>query len=427
MTNKNNISLEKTSKKHTCPSCSKQRFVRYYNYDTKEYLPDHVGRCDREQNCGYHYTPKQYFSDNNIKIDIRKKVIQTADKLVFQFSFDEIIKNNVKQLNGCKWNAKTKQWYIDNNKLTDEVLKFAKSNNFDIVEFSKPLKPSFISTKLLMKFKDDKNAIEKNNFLKFLKSIFKLDTIKFLYSQFLIGTMEQKTIFWQIDDNIKIRTGKIIEYNTNGKRTNNINWIHSTENLKDFNLSQCLFGLHNITSSPENKIIGIVESEKTAIIMTGLSFERGFLSNYVWLATGQKNLLKVELLKPLAKRKIVLFPDTGNDTNKHGIQIKTPFEVWSDKMPKLQKEVSKKIEISDLLERSTTPEQKKQGLDIADFVIMELKNGTPPKKIKKILSKEDQKFNFLLEKNSNLMNLVEVFECVSTSTNKPFEIIENYS
>jgi hypothetical protein len=29
-----------------------------------EHIHPSVGRCNRESNCGYHYTPKQYFQVN---------------------------------------------------------------------------------------------------------------------------------------------------------------------------------------------------------------------------------------------------------------------------------------------------------------------------------------------------------------------------
>jgi rubredoxin len=43
--------------KHTCPSCgAKRRFTRYVDA-SGNYIADHVGRCDRESNCGYHLNP----------------------------------------------------------------------------------------------------------------------------------------------------------------------------------------------------------------------------------------------------------------------------------------------------------------------------------------------------------------------------------
>ena len=33
------------------------------------YLSDSVGKCNRLNKCGYHYTPRQYFADNPHKRD----------------------------------------------------------------------------------------------------------------------------------------------------------------------------------------------------------------------------------------------------------------------------------------------------------------------------------------------------------------------
>src|SRR5688500_9533446 len=58
------MSLEKYSgseSRHTCPACgAKKRFTKYVNKETGRYIADHVGRCDRETSCGYHFTPGEY-------------------------------------------------------------------------------------------------------------------------------------------------------------------------------------------------------------------------------------------------------------------------------------------------------------------------------------------------------------------------------
>ncbi|MBW7913687.1 MAG: hypothetical protein H3C54_08345 [Taibaiella sp.] len=53
------------SSRYTCPACGKaHRFTRYIDTETGEHLAPHVGRCDREVECGYHYKPKEFFQDN---------------------------------------------------------------------------------------------------------------------------------------------------------------------------------------------------------------------------------------------------------------------------------------------------------------------------------------------------------------------------
>lgn len=51
--------------KTTCPNCGKSRcFVRYIDEQGCISFPGNVGKCDHENSCGYHYTPKEYFKDN---------------------------------------------------------------------------------------------------------------------------------------------------------------------------------------------------------------------------------------------------------------------------------------------------------------------------------------------------------------------------
>lgn len=51
--------------KISCPNCGKIRgFVRYVDEEGIIRFPDTVGKCDHENSCGYHYTPREYFRDN---------------------------------------------------------------------------------------------------------------------------------------------------------------------------------------------------------------------------------------------------------------------------------------------------------------------------------------------------------------------------
>ena len=54
------------STRYTCPQCGrKHTFTRYIDTENNnKYLSERVGKCNRLDKCGYHYTPKQYFTDN---------------------------------------------------------------------------------------------------------------------------------------------------------------------------------------------------------------------------------------------------------------------------------------------------------------------------------------------------------------------------
>ena len=101
-------------------------------------------------------------------------------------------------------------------------------------------------------------------------------------AQFYIGTSKRwpgATIFWQIDLAGRIRTGKIMLYNPqSGKRVktpyNHIDWVH--KQLKQGHFAPCLFGLHQLRGAPKDQVVGLVESEKTAVIASG------YLPAWLW-------------------------------------------------------------------------------------------------------------------------------------------------
>jgi len=285
-----------------CPACQKKEktFTLYIDTETGQHIANDVGKCCRETNCGYHYTPKQYFTDNNIQSEFRK-----------------VTNKNY---------ASIQKTVIKNTSYIDYSLFEASLDNY-----------------------------ENNTFIEYLVSLFGIETTIQLISKYYIGTSKYwngATIFWQIDTENNVRTGKIMLYNpATGKRIkqpfNHIQWVHSIISKNDFNLQQCLFGEHLITQN--NKPIAIVESEKTAIIASV------YLPQFNWLATGSLSNLNFEKLKILKDHHITLFPDLNG------------FEKWSKKAKEMSHIL--KISISELLERQTTEIEKKEGYDIADYLV----------------------------------------------------------
>lgn len=147
----------------------------------------------------------------------------------------------------------------------------------------KPEPPSHISFPV---FKRSLGNYEGNNFVKFLITQFGEEVATDLIERYFIGTSRHwngATVFWQVDSQGKIRTGRIMLYSPiTGKRTkqpyNHITWAHSSLKLTDFNLNQCFFGEHLLKD--ETKPVALVESEKTAIIASL------YLPQFIWLATG---------------------------------------------------------------------------------------------------------------------------------------------
>ncbi|MCH4821761.1 toprim domain-containing protein [Gramella lutea] len=285
--------------RYRCPSCHKPKvFTRYIDLgNSKKYIDDTVGRCDREQKCEYHLSPSEYFESTNTLIPTRSNSIPINKKVN---------------------------------------------------------KTSFIPDRYV---KQSLRVTSENNFLDYLHSVINNEeAINKVREKYFVGTSKKwfgATIFWQIDDKNRTRTGKCILYNSETGRKQKINWVHAMAKLQNFNLQQCLFGLHLINTD-NKKPIAIVESEKTAIIAS-LAFPE-----YIWMATGGLNNLKEKMLKPLRGRNVILFPDAGC------------YKIWKVKIETLPSDIN--IQISDLLYHKATPEQKREGLDIADYIIDIWKN-----------------------------------------------------
>lgn len=345
--------LDTSSQKFVCPECNKKRFVRYVNNETKEYAPEEFGRCDREQSCGYFNIPSKqnnwYLIDFLQLDEISDKAYKAVDKnAVIHF----IPTSQIKDVNqsSCwlpEWLIAEKEIPFSSaeNKSID-----AGTSNTRLTKKPKP-EPSFHTIELLDEMFNENRLTD--NFTSFLYSIFDRKIVdKVTIRYFITGTnnpWDKATIFWQIDEEENIHCGKVMQYDvTSGKRIkkpySRINWLHSVMKIENFNLDQCLFGLHLINR--DNKTIAIVESEKTAVIMAILAPE------YTWLATGGISNLKLKKLRPISSRQIVLYPDKG------------AYAKW-DKIAEEAKKKHFKIQTSDFLERTNI----EGGADIADLYL----------------------------------------------------------
>ncbi|MBP7679057.1 MAG: hypothetical protein KA096_01375 [Bacteroidales bacterium] len=214
-----------------------------------------------------------------------------------------------------------------------------------------PKPTSYIPVEL---FKASLHGYQANNFVKFLVELFGIEISNQLISKYFIGSSKHwngASVFWQIDIQGRVRTGKIMLYSpTTGKRVkepfNHITWVHTALEQPEFNLKQCLFGEHLLKD--KIKPVALVESEKTAIIASV------YLPRFLWLAVGGKENLKPEKLQVLQGRKIVLFPDLK------------AFEKWRANVQELNHLA--KFTVSDLLERKASEADKEKGLDLADYL-----------------------------------------------------------
>ncbi|MDD2674908.1 MAG: DUF6371 domain-containing protein [Flavobacterium sp.] len=326
-------SLDKSSKKFICPNCNKKTLVRYVDHETSHYIEQQYGRCDRESSCKYHVSPK----------------------------------DSTYALTPSEPKPKRERSTIPKNEITKHGQNF--KNNY---------------------------------FIQYLKNYFHEDEIKATIINYLVGTSNHwrgATVFWQIDDKEAIVTGKIMLFDiSTGKRVkkpyNHINWIHKTLKIPNYELQQCLFGLHLINEYPE-KTIALVESEKTAITMSL------FLPNYLWIATGSKGNFKKELLEPIKNFKIIVYPD------------KSEYNDWNKKATQLNQK-GYQIRCSDYVEKKDVPE----GTDLADIYF----KSKTSEKVEIKYTKTEIEVNRLAKINPAIINLIRTFELLDVDHNEIMNI-----
>ena len=293
------LDMTRPTRLFVCPNCGKRTLKRYVCRSTGNYLANHVGRCNREQNCAYHYAPKDFFKEN-------------PTKQLFQNQNFEYKQVTVKEISCIPQSV----------------------------------------------FQGSLTHYEQNNLIQFLERLFQKALTKKLIERFHIGTSKHwqgASVFWQIDELGNVRTGKIMLYDAvTGKRVkqpyNHVNWVHTVLKLENYHLQQCLFGLWQINHENKAMQVCIVESEKTAIIMSVIE------PKCIWLATGGIHNLKAENCQCLRYRDVVLFPDLG------------AYNTWKAKENELQK-ICKSVTTSDLLERKATEQDRKAGFDLADYFL----------------------------------------------------------
>jgi len=253
-------------KKEVCPSCGHRGvYRRYLDRHTGELLPEHVGSCDRENNCGYYYSAKQWIADGAVVQDTEIMHIPTPP-------------------------PRRTDW-----RCPEEFVEYTNKKHFD------------------------------NNLLNWLRTHLDEVTATQAFQGYGCGTypmgrnhpdLHGATVFWQIGLDGKHRSGKVIQYDPEtGKRRKDVraNWIHSIvtkQSMEDIGCAQVYFGTHLLNEYPD-KPVALVESEKTALICSCL------YQSHVWLATGGAQSLNVERSMCLAGRDVVIFPDSGM------------FEEWS--------------------------------------------------------------------------------------------------
>lgn len=296
--------LRKQTRKSLCPKCGHKmkgrNTFRIYTDENGNSLSDAVGRCDRDSSCGHDYKPYDFLQKNKgFKLDTSKPKIEPNPKPKPNNHPNRLVLSNLKKI---------------------------------------PYLPEVDDPKLIFKYR-------------------------------LSETKNGGLIYWQIDESGKVKGGKVMYYDSMGNRKKEEeyrqNWIHwLLKNRNDcgvvgaqFELEQCLFGLHLLAKFTKNSgsTIMIVESEKTAVIMDYLTGGK-----IMWLSCGALYGLENEGADKLSvihdwkrggrERNVFLLPDSG-------IKAETHWRIKANRFGFGLLTVSELTEI----------EEPEDGSDVADF------------------------------------------------------------
>lgn len=218
----------------------------------------------------------------------------------------------------------------------------------------------------------DRYRNKRSDLVLFLDSIFDSETVTRLIAEYALGVMKDgSVVFPQIDSEGNARTAKVMAYDPEtghrDRSAGGVNWLHSIMikhgYFKAYRLRQCLFGEHLLKRYPE-KTVALVESEKTALICSGS------MPEYLWLATGGLNGLNADKLSSLSGRNVVVFPDVDG------------YNKWCGIVASVSMEMSGlTIKVSDYLDRTASPEEWEEKIDIADRIVSKMREDIKGKGI----------------------------------------------
>ena len=310
-----NYSLQRykgTATRHTCPNCGDRHSFAYYVDEQNIPLHPTVGRCNHESGCGYHYTPKQYFQEH------------PECRAANGFSFDrQRVEQKPKQVSQSSAIGYIPFHYVEKSQSVH-------SNFF-----------RFLST-LLTAYYGSKAR----------------EVLTRLLEEYRLGaTRDGAVIFWQIDRNDKVRTGKVIQYNPEDG--------------------------HRIKG-------GLTSAEKSAVIGSAI------FPGYVWMATGGKSQMREEKLRALTGRTVLLFPDADG------------YAEWKQRAGSM---TFCRAIVSDIIERNATPKQKADHIDIADWIIYQIQEGKLMCTANHLVEAE-KILQRMIEKNPVLQKLIDDLDLV---------------
>ena len=277
--------------------------------DTGELLPEHVGKCNRADACGYHYPPRDYFRDTGTSPD---------------------------HADGTVWPSKPEQ----------------------------PQRPAYLHDRaevVALRAHPERNTLSAYWCNRIGAERWSAVARDYALGTWQDGELAGAAVYWQVDTHGRVKAGKIMLYDpSTGKRRKDVrstSWVHHERTRKsagDLGVEQSLFGEHLLRGWPMDKPVAVVESEKTAMIAAAL------VSDFRWVAVGSLTCFSLPKLQALTGRPVLAFPDLSKDG--------TAYTKWKEKAVEIG-HLFDAVHVSDVLERTATDADREAGLDIGDFLL----------------------------------------------------------
>ena len=165
-----------------------------------------------------------------------------------------------------------------------------------------------------------------------------------------------KPIYWMIDDLGIVRDGRIGD-----------GWVsqmlkHRYPEFSNYMIAQhCLFGLHLINESDSTYTISIVESERSAVILSEI------YPQSLWMAYSYPANFNEYLFEPLQDHRIILFPNAD--------ETMSTYLAFLDIADQTRRKFHLDITVSALLEDETTASQKSRHIDLLTFYLESISNS----------------------------------------------------
>ena len=391
-----------------CPICKQPKFSPYIDTVTNEPIaPKECGRCCREKSCAYHMTPSEWFKEHPTEkrewlpreqyVELMRQRRREAEQAREQTkencpsetggvtrSFRGLAKCQAVPSEGSAVLCAT-----EDPKGAECSVNETERRGYEVKEYCKRMNALC-----------HKSRSDKNNLARWLSTRFPAEQVAEVLARYRTGsTRDGRIIYWQIDEYGQVRAGKVMAYDLDGHRKKdgkgNVCWVHSMKidgiRFDEMLVPQCLFGLSLLTtehtalttdytdfsdslhdgsstpqeenpSNPRNlwsnslwsEKIGVVESEKTALIMSLVCPDK------VWLATGGKANFKESMLWPLLGHEVAVYPDAD------------ALHDWYTRAVEMNRTLGTRLHIPtwyyNLMDHD---EARREGWDLADILLRE--------------------------------------------------------